>query len=175
MNQIEVAGVLDRLGTAYQKPIPAELVEVWSDHLAGVAVDVAVDAVENVIGIETYFPTVAVVQREIAAVHRQRARERLESPPLGSGPSGDCQVCHGLVWYEVEPVQVVNQRTGEVTHDSQWKPCQFCDPGQHDAWRKANEDRAKRQARKAKRPEHYATNITDLLADARAALKAGPQ
>lgn len=175
MNAVEVAMLLDRLGVAYRTEIPPEAVEVWTDHLAGVEVNVAVDAVENVIGIETFFPTVAVVQREIGAVQRRRARERLEAPPLGSGPSGDCQLCHGLVWYEVEPVQVVNQRTGEVTHDSQWKPCQFCDPGQYDAWRKANEDRSKRQARKAKRPEHYATNITDLLADARAALKAGSQ
>lgn len=175
MNRVEVAMLLDRLGIAYSKPVPEEAVEVWFDHLAGVETDVAVDAVENVIGIETFFPTVAVVQHEIAAVHRQRARDALNAPPAHGGPNRDCQLCHGLVWYEVEPILVANQRTGEVTHDSQWKPCQFCDGGQYDAWVKANDERSKRQARKAKRPETYATNITELLAEARAALKAGTQ
>lgn len=173
MNRVEVAMLLDRLGIAYSKPVPEEAVEVWFDHLAGVETDVAVDAVENVIGIETFFPTVAVVQHEIAAVHRQRARERLLAPPADGGPNRDCGICQGLVWYEVEPVRVVNQRTGEVTHDSQWKPCHLCDSGQYDAWVRANDERAKRNARKAKRPESYATNITELLADARASLKAG--
>lgn len=173
MNQIEVAGVLDRLGTAYQKPIPAELVEVWCDHLGGVDVDVAIDAAENIIGIETFFPTLAALRNEIAAVHRQRARDALNAPPANGGPDRDCQLCHGLVWYEVEPILVANQRTGEVTHDSQWKPCHSCDPGQYDAWVRACDERSKRQARKAKRPESYTTNITELLAEARAALKAG--
>ena len=175
MNQIEVAGGLDRLGTAYRQQVPPELVEVWCDHLSGVDVDVAIDAAENIIGIETFFPTLAALRNEIAAVHRQRRRDALNAPPADGGPNRDCQLCHGLVWYEVEPILVVNQQTAEVTHDSQWKPCQFCDGAQYDAWMRANDERSKRQARKAKRPESYTTNITELLAEARAALKAGTQ
>lgn len=169
MDRMEVAVLLDRLGTAYRTEVPEQALDVWADHLGGVAVDVAIDAVENIIGIETYFPTVARFQHEVAEVHRIRARERMSMPPAEGGPSRDCGICSGTKWYEVEPVQVVNQRTGEVTHDTQWKPCQRCAPVEHERWVRHQGERVKRQ--KVKPPsEHYVSDISSLLADARRAL-----
>ena len=78
MTPIEVGVLIDRLGVAYNRPLDPDLVDLWAEKLAGVPADVAVDAAENLIGTSIYFPTLAQMTNEVAAVHRDRAREQRE-------------------------------------------------------------------------------------------------
>lgn len=136
MNPVETALVLDRLGIAYRQEIPAEALEVWSSHLAEVPADVCMDAVENVIGLEAFFPTIARFKQEIGAVHRQRAVESQQAATRGeSGPSRDCPTCSGMKWFPGPEQVKTNPDTGEVeARYETWKPCQRCAPIEFHRW-----------------------------------------
>jgi hypothetical protein len=138
----ETALVLDRLATAFRVEVPPEALEVWSDQLEGVAADVALDACENIIGIETYFPTVAIFKKEVSAVLRHRAREEALATSRGEGRAkADCGFCGGLRWYESAPLQIADQATGEIKVYEQWKPCPHCSPVEYRRWEEHNAER----------------------------------
>lgn len=142
MNVIETGLVLDRLAIAFRVEVPPEALEVWSDHLRNVDPDVAMDAVENVIGTESYFPMVAVFQKEVAHVLRERAKDAEMDRITGrAGPSADCPTCQGVGWFETDPHVKANPQTGEVESIyEQWKPCSQCNPLGYSRWLEHREE-----------------------------------
>lgn len=107
MNAVEVGLLLDHLATAYNRPVDQDFVGIWHNQLSGVPADVAMDAAENLIGTSEFFPTLAAFHREVAAIHRDRAKDRREALAAPTGCSclsgwvlGDddyvspCRRCH---------------------------------------------------------------------------------
>ena len=167
MNTPEVALVLDMLATNYQKPIPPELIEIWEGQLGGVDVEVAVDAADNMIAVEVFFPTLAVFNKYVADEIRARARMRDSLPVGAGGPNPDCGFCSGTGWYGVDPVQLPNSATGEVTHYRQEKPCERCNPRGFEAWGRYCEERKNRRQRKVRPDETFDYNPKEALETAR--------
>lgn len=136
MNEAETAIILDYLATAYRVVVAPEELAVWAEHLKDVDPDVAMDAAERIVGAEKFFPYIATFQQEVAAVLRERLRERQLAATRGeTGPRQTCVVCRGVRWYEVDPLHKVIEATGEiqVTYE-QWRPCQACAPIEFARW-----------------------------------------
>lgn len=167
MNTHEVALVLDLLGTNYGKPIDPELIGLWESQLSGVAVDVGVDAAENMIHVETYFPNLATYHRFVADELRARARMADSLPAGAGGPNPDCGFCSGTGWYGVDPVQLPNSATGEVVHYRQEKPCEGCNPRGFEAWQRYQGERRNRKQRRHRPDETFDYNPKAALEDAR--------
>ena len=109
MNMLEVGLLVDRLAVAYGRSVDGDIVDIWTEQLAGVAADVATDAADNLIGTSEFFPTLAAMHKEIAAVLRDRSRERRE---IASGQV-ECRCSRGWVLH----------------HDDSVSPCTSCGDG----------------------------------------------
>lgn len=170
MNEVQIAGLLDRFGTAYRAEIPAEALELWHSHLKGVELDVAVDAAENIIGVEVYFPTVATFQKAVGDVIRYRAQHQDALPPGDNGPNRDCGWCSGTGSYEVDDFKVADAKTGEMISYRQERFCPACKPREAEAQERYREERRNRSVRSARKggpDELYEYNPKAVLAEAR--------
>lgn len=145
MNAGEIAFILDRMGTAFSVEVPAEAVQIWTEIAGNVDGPIALAACDRIIAKtdQRGFPLVGKFLDVVGEIHRENAREANQRGPELPGRSRDCPLCAGYGIYEVDPIVHVDETTGEVRHDEQWKPCQRCDPQRYDAWTLHNTRRRK--------------------------------
>ena len=125
MTPEETAIVLDRLAIAYNREVPPEALEVWSDLGKDVSAEVAIDAVNNCILVSEFFPTFAQFFAEVASISREKRKE--EMLVSYDRPKGPCLLCDGAGWYRTQSHDVVDASTGEkMWSNEQWKPCDEC-------------------------------------------------
>lgn len=167
MNPTQVAVVLDRLATAFNRRLTSEDLEVWSDALDDLDVQMSTEALDALIrNHDGFMPTVARFRQAYNEIARTRARERRETTV--GGPNPDCGLCGGTEWVEVMSAKHADPETSEVRVDATTvRPCQFCFP---EGYRRYLEDLPRRKTM------HERFSPPDLLDyDPRAALEAAAQ
>lgn len=134
MTPAQVALVLDQLGVAFSKEIPAEALSVWAPQLSEIPDNVGILAVDLLVATEEFFPTVAMYRKYVGEAHRVVARERDALPPEQGGPDPRCSFCRGHGWGEGTPNVRVDKETGERHEDATVRPCENCDPVAYQTW-----------------------------------------
>lgn len=166
MTPEEAVIVLDKLGTAYNREIPGELLEIWAEQGAGVPPEVAIDAVNNCILVYDFFPTFAQFFGEVAAISREKRKDEMLA--AYDRPVGPCHLCDGSQWLRTQPYIVMDASTGEkMWANDQWKPCDLCNS-------MACEQMPRWQRERKKALRHYGPREVEAAhvgaAEARAAL-----